>query len=169
MEKKVAPVDPSDMAQRTAWKRLPLRLVDQDVYGRTVAAYCHPSGFLLVHVKHRSRRSRIYRRCGMWLLARGDGMQGEMILRKIYFDRPRPPMRPPIRWANAVLRRVYQVPRSNTQPLLRVVDGDTSPPNLYQTGSYAVSPSHWDKLAAESRRQGGSTKGDNLDASTVPL
>jgi hypothetical protein len=75
------------------WTPVPLKLVDQDVYGRTERAYRNRQGFMLVEHKPLSPRRKEYRGIGVWLLC--DGLV--VIARKGYYGiRPK---RPPLGWA----------------------------------------------------------------------
>ena len=98
-------VDEHLVSMRTLWKRLSVRAVDQRIFGRTIRAFAHPAGFLLLHHKFVSRSSRYYRTSGSWLLCTG----GEIVARMIYLN-SRPITQPPIRWANAK-RRANQILR----------------------------------------------------------
>lgn len=145
------------MTARTSWRRVPLREVDQELYGRTASFYRHPAGFSLVHHKHQSRGSKHYHSCGMWMLIREPGGQEEpeLLLRKPYVAARRPPNKPPINWANQTLRRLYGVDDEDSRPLVDLISG-SCPITHPLPKDYSSGPDPWRKqiaVEAELRRK----------------
>jgi hypothetical protein len=81
------------------WRRIPVRMVDQKVLGRTIRAYRHRTGALLLHNKLTSRNASYYRKVGVWTLR----VSQDVVATKPYYERPINV--PPMRWANSELRR----------------------------------------------------------------
>lgn len=86
------------MQYRNLWRRIPANGIDRRMYGRTIAAFAHPSGALLLHHRPLSRNAKSYDLVGMWLVV----LNGVLIRRKSYFGRRQWGV--PLRWAKKVLR-----------------------------------------------------------------
>lgn len=86
------------MKTRTLWRRVPANSIDQSRYGRTIRAYAHPSGALLLHHRPQSRNAKGYDLAGVWLVVLND----VLVRRKAYLGRRQWGV--PLRWASKVLR-----------------------------------------------------------------
>jgi hypothetical protein len=79
------------------WRRVPANRIDRTYYGRTVLAFIHPSGAMLLHHRPRSRNSRLYDLIGIWLVVHNS----VMLRRQYHYGRRQRGV--PWRWANKVL------------------------------------------------------------------
>lgn len=88
-----------NMARTPEWKRLPAKSLNRATYGRIVYAMRHKTGALLLHRKPVSRNCCQYRTIGLWLV-----LVDLVVVRRKSYHNQRPILRPPVRWANKVLR-----------------------------------------------------------------
>lgn len=91
------------MKKRSLWRRIPAKKIDRRFYGRTIRAYAHPTGALLIHHKPVSRNSQLYHLAGVWVVT----WDGSMVRRRAYYGR-RHKGTPPLRWANRALRDYHR-------------------------------------------------------------
>jgi hypothetical protein len=100
------------MGRTAKWARIPAKSLDPKIYGRTVSAYCHKTGALLFHHKPVSRNSGWYNTYGMWVLA-----SDMRIIRRQMYMHTKARKKPPLRWANRMLRADREGTLANDTPV----------------------------------------------------